>query len=126
LKQGKTKIIHPPNPIPPLSVVRLVTADHKTPGWRKDKGRTFRVGYYSRQDGLDCIWLVNDEGKYEQTTNHEYLYRYFDVIHFAEHTNWYGRRRPCINSIRLADANSKGKQKWDGSRRFPPCLENFR
>ena len=71
------------SPISPLSVVRLVHADKKTPTWVKAKGRTFRVGYYSKQDGLDCVWLVNDEGIYEQTTNHEFLYRYFDVLHFS-------------------------------------------
>ena len=26
-------------------------------------GRRFRIGYYSRQDGLDCIWLVNEKGE---------------------------------------------------------------
>jgi hypothetical protein len=94
-------------PIPPLSVVRLVHSDRETPAWRKEKGRVYRVGYYSRQDGLDCIWLVNDEGKYEQATDHEFLYRYFDVIQFAEHTNWYGRRRPRIPPIRPADRGTK-------------------
>src|ERR1700730_4593268 len=84
------------SPISPLSVVRLVHADKETPTWFKAKGRTFRVGYYSKMDGLDCVWLVNDEGIYEQTTNHEFLYRYFDVIHFSNITNWYGRRRPKI------------------------------
>jgi aromatic ring-opening dioxygenase catalytic subunit (LigB family) len=43
LKPGKTKTMNPPNPIPPLSVVRLAAADHKAPGWRKEIGRTFRV-----------------------------------------------------------------------------------
>jgi hypothetical protein len=91
-------------PIPPQSVVRLAHADRRTPAWRKDTGRIFRVGYYSRNDGLDCIWLVNDDGRYEQTTDHEFLYRYFDVIHFAKDTNWYGRRRPRLSGIRPADS----------------------
>ena len=94
-------------PIPPLLVVRLGRSDGRTPNWRKQIGRVFRVGYYSPQDWLDCIWLVNDEGIYEQTTDHEFLYKYFDVIHLAEHANWYGRRRPQIPPIRRADGASK-------------------
>jgi len=95
-------------PIPPLSVVRLVSRHGERRFWKKNKGRVFRVGYYSRMDGLDCIRLVNDEGVYEQTTDHEFLYRYFDVVQFANHNNWYGVRRPKILSIRHADASRLG------------------
>ena len=41
-----------PKVIPPRSRVRLVRFDKRTPAWRKDVGREFRVGYYSRKDGL--------------------------------------------------------------------------
>jgi hypothetical protein len=88
-----------PLPIPPLSVVRAAYKG-RSHSFRKQNGRIFRVGYYSRMDGLDCIWLVNDEGRYEQTVDHEFLYRHFDIIHFADHTNWYGRRCPKIPAIR--------------------------
>jgi hypothetical protein len=95
-------------PIPPLSVVRV---DYKGRGsFRKKNGRVFRVGCYSRQDGLDCIWLVNDGGKYEQTVDHDFLYRHFDVIQFADHENWYGRRRKKIPPIRPADGRRGHKQ----------------
>jgi len=92
-----------PFPIPPLSVVRLAGRHGESSWWKRNKGRVFRVGYYSHMDGLDCIWLVNDAGVYEQTTDHEFLYRYFDVIQFAAHTNLYGRRRPKLPPIRIAD-----------------------
>ena len=92
-----------PVPIPPLSVVRAAYKGNKR-SLRKLNGRIFRVGYYSRRDGLDCIWLVNDEGNYEQTVDHEFLYRHFDIIQLADHTNWYGRRRPKISPIRHADS----------------------
>ena len=89
-------------PIPPLSVVRVAYKGNNR-YFRKQNGRIFRVGYYSKMDGLDCIWLVNDEGGYEQTVNHEFLYRHFDVVQFADHANWYGRRRAKIPAIRSAD-----------------------
>ncbi len=106
-KRVKGGDVRRPVPIPPLSVVRLVYPHGQRRTWKKDKGRIFRVGYYSRMDGLDCIWLVNEEGKYEQATDHEFLYRYFDVIHFADHTNWYGLRRPKVPPIRRADRGKR-------------------
>jgi hypothetical protein len=67
-----------PKVIPPRSRVRLVKRDRCTPTWRKDVGRRFRVGSYSRNDGLDCIWLVDEDGEYEQTTDRESLLKYFE------------------------------------------------
>ncbi len=99
MRRGETRLV----PIPPLSVVRVACKGGSS-SLRKDNGRVFRVGYYSKTDGLDCVWLVNDEGHYEQTVDHEFLYRHFDVIHFADHSNWYGRRRPKIPPIRRADS----------------------
>ena len=97
-------------PIPPLSVVQFVWGDKRNPSVRKDLGRVFRIGCYSPQDGLDCIWLVNNHGKYEQTVDHEYLYKYFDVIQFVDHENWYGRRRPQIPPIdSLIDESNAAK-----------------
>jgi hypothetical protein len=103
-------------PIPPQSVVRLADSDRWAPEWKRDLGRIFRIGYYSYKDGLDCIWLVNEDGEYEQTTDHKFLYRYFDVIHFAKDTNWYGRRRPRIMPIRSADL-MRVKSRKTGARR---------
>lgn len=99
MRRSKARLV----PIPPLSVVRVAYKGRSTP-FREQNGRVFRVGYYSRRDGLDCIWLVNDQGPYEQTVEHEFLYRHFDVIQFADHNNWYGRRRPKIPPIRHADS----------------------
>jgi len=97
------RITTKPVPIPPQSVVRWARTDRAARRWKEDIGRIFRIGYYSRMDGLDCIWLVNDEGEYEQTLDHEFLYRYLDVIHFAKDTNWYGHKRPLVPAIRPAD-----------------------
>jgi len=91
-----------PIPIPPRSVVRLARRHGRKGFWERNRGRVFRVGYYSKADGLDCIWLVNDDGIYEQATDHDFLYRYFDVIQFANHSNWYGHRQPKLLPIRRA------------------------
>jgi hypothetical protein len=63
-----------PKIIPPRSRVRLVEADWKTPSWSKHVCRQFRVGYYSRKDGFDCIWLVNEN-------NYLMIYSQVLIIH---------------------------------------------
>jgi hypothetical protein len=90
-----------PKVIPPRSRVRLILVDDQTPSWKKDIGREFRVGYYSRKDGLDCIWLVNEEGEYEQTTDRKFLLKYFDVEHWSREKNFFGRGRRRLRRIRI-------------------------
>jgi hypothetical protein len=86
-----------PSPVPPCSVVRVKNAP-KNP-WRAEVGRRFRVGYYSQQDGLDCILLVNDQGKYEQSLDHETLARFFDIETVSQERSRYGRNRPQFSPI---------------------------
>ena len=85
-------------PIPPCSIVRVKSSPRRH--WRKNIGRRFRVGYYSRMDGLDCIWLVNEEGSYEQTIDHEFLQKYFDIETVSKERSLYGRGRPQFPPIR--------------------------
>lgn len=79
-----------PRIIPPRSVFRLVRSDRRAPGWKSDVGRVFRIGFYNRKDGLAVIWLVNEHGTYEQTTDREYLVRYFEPIEISDETDLYG------------------------------------
>jgi HEAT repeats len=90
-----------PKIIPPRSRVRLVKADRRTPTWQKDVGRQFRVGYYSRKDGLDCIWLVNENGKYEQTTDRDFLLKYFVLEYLSDEKDYYGQRKRQLGKIRV-------------------------
>jgi hypothetical protein len=85
-------------PIPPCSVVRVKAAPRNP--WRKDVGRRFRIGYYSRKDGLDCIWLVNNHGKYEQTLDHDYLYKFFEVESVSKERSLYGRNRQSFEPMK--------------------------
>src|SRR6476660_1163318 len=91
-----------PKVIPPRSRVRLVKADRQSPTWRKDVVRLFRVGYYSRKDGLDWIWLVNEGGEYEQTTDRESLLKYFEIERLSHEKNFYG-----VGKRRLAKLHRK-------------------
>jgi hypothetical protein len=89
-----------PAVIPPRSVFRLVHCDDRTPAWKSQVGRVFRIGYYSRQDGLDCLWLVDEQGKYEQTTDRKFLLRYFDPVRLNRETDLFGDNRPRLRAIR--------------------------
>jgi hypothetical protein len=87
-----------PRIIPPKTLVRLSRYDDATPQWRRQIGREFRVGYYSSKDGLDCIWLVNDAGEYEQTIDRKTLLMYFDLLKFAHETDLFGERRAPLGT----------------------------
>lgn len=79
--------------IPPRSVVRLNAA------WGSDQGRVFRIGYYSRMDGLNCVWLVNEAGTYEQTTNQRSIREDFTVVERSEETDHYGANREPLEAL---------------------------
>lgn len=86
-------------PIPPCSIVRIKATPRNV--LRKEVGRRFRIGYYSWLDGLDCIWLVNDEGKYEQTIDHDFLQKYFDIETLSKEKSLYGRNRPQFQPLKV-------------------------
>jgi hypothetical protein len=86
-----------PTPIRPGTFLLCTGSPNST--WRKNIGRRFRVGYYSWQDGLDCIWLVNDEGKYEQTIDHKYLAKYFEIMALSKERSLYGKNRPRLGPV---------------------------
>lgn len=78
-----------PKVIPPRSKFKLVYSDENTRMWKNQIGRIFRIGYYSKQDGADCIWLVNEKGEYDQTTSREYLLKYFEPLEISGETEFY-------------------------------------
>ena len=94
------KAIQIPKVIPPRTRVRLVRADRATPGWKNEIGRRFRIGYYSRQDGLDCIWLVNEKARYEQTTNRDFLLRYFEIERLSDESDYFGAGKPKLRPLK--------------------------
>lgn len=86
-------------PIPPRSVVRLVSADEKNPVWRSQIGTTFRIGYYNRNDGLNTIWLVDRDGSYCQTTDLASLRKHFRIVSLASETDLYGKTRARLRAL---------------------------
>lgn len=87
--------------------MRLVHADHTTPRWKRELGRQFRIGYYKRKDGLDCIWLVNEKGEYEQTTDHERLLRSFTIEKLTNERDYYGVHKRKLGPLRSQQNRSR-------------------
>lgn len=98
-------------PIPPKSVVQISRADRLTPSWKEKIGKAFRIGYYGKKDGLDCVWLVDEVGEYEQTTDHDFLFKYFDIIMISDETDLYGVNRPKLPTIRKATGSPRKKRR---------------
>src|SRR5438067_2825763 len=89
-----------PKVVPPRSVVILASVDSaKTPEWEQDRGRIFRIGYYNRSDGLNCIWLVNEAGEYEQTTDRQTLLNHFVILKLSDEEDLYGDSRPPLRPM---------------------------
>lgn len=91
-----------PKIIPPKTRVKLRDDVSTAPVHRDQAGRTFRVGYYSREDGLDCVWLVNEKGEYEQTVDREYLLKHFEIIRLGVESDPYGAGRPKLRPLAQA------------------------
>jgi hypothetical protein len=82
-----------PSIIPPLSVVKLVSDD---PDWSDQKGSIFRIGYYRKNDGLDCVWLVDKTGDYCQTADQKSIRDHFSLLELSEESDLFGLERPII------------------------------
>lgn len=86
--------------IPPLSVVKIIRVTEDEPDWTGYEGRIFRIGYYRKSDGLDCVWLVDDDGDYCEAVDQEMIKTHFEVISLSSETDLFGLDRPVIRPIR--------------------------
>jgi hypothetical protein len=83
--------------IPPLSVVvgnGRITQEF----W---KG-TFRIGYYGRQDGLNCVRLVNADGEYVAYVDQRFIRDNFEIVKISDETDVFGDARPILQPLASA------------------------
>lgn len=90
----------PSNPIRPKSWIQLVRADRRTPAWKNEIGQKFRVGYYTPNDGLDCIWIVNNRGEYIGTIDQAFLKKYFKILTDSRDHDLFGLRRNKLRALK--------------------------
>jgi len=88
-----------PTIIPPLSVVQIEKVTEDEPAWAGYEGRIFRIGYYNPQDGLDCVWLVDEKGEYRETVDQEMIKTHFKVLQLSEEADLFGVDRPVIKPL---------------------------
>ena len=91
------------NPIPPRSVLRLQKLWPHARKHGHEVGEIRRVGYYSEQDGLDCIWLAANDGAYDLTVDHDWLYDKFEVLAFSDEDDFYGENRDVLKPLTLSE-----------------------
>lgn len=82
--------------IPPLSLVQVARVTANEPDWQGYEGRIFRIGYYRKNDGLDCVWLVDDQGNYGEAVDQEMIRTHFKVLLLSDETDLFGVDRPVI------------------------------
>jgi len=85
------------NPIPPRSEI-IVREENPGP-YEYLRGKRLRVGYYSRRDGLNVIWIVNPNAEYGETTDHSHLRQFFKVVFDSGETDLYGDDRPVLKPL---------------------------
>lgn len=76
--------------ISPVSILRAKKLLNGISPWNDKIGRLCRVGYYSRQDGIDVVWLVDEDGDYCETTDQKDLESYFDIVVNSNIQDTYG------------------------------------
>ena len=68
------------------------------------------MGYYNPNDGLNCIWLVNEGGEYEQTTDRDYLLKYFTIVYLSNEKDYFGVNKRRLGKIRRQTASTQRKK----------------
>ena len=112
-------------PLPPRSVLRLKKLWPHATRRGHEIGEIRRVGYYSRHDGLDCIWLVDKDGKYNWTADHKWVMDKFEVVKLSDETSMFGRGRPKLGPIETmehAEPHAPGYLDKAPKRPVSPCF----
>jgi len=92
------------SPIQPRSVLRLAKLWPNAQEQGRKVGEIWRVGYYSKQDGLDCIWLVNTAGEYHMTSDHDWLHQHFDILSLSGEEDLHGEEREVLEAMPVEES----------------------
>jgi hypothetical protein len=78
----------------PLTVLRLKKLWPHAKKQGRAIGHIYRVGSYSRQDGTEVIWLVDENGDYNWTADEEFVENHFEIIELSKERSVYGDNKP--------------------------------
>lgn len=88
-----------PRPIPPRSVIKLTRLWLHARNQGHKIGEIFRIGYYSQQDGLNCVWMVDHSGDYCMTAEHDWITEHFEIISISDEEDLFGMDRPVLTAL---------------------------
>ena len=88
----------------PGTVLRLIKLWPYARKQGHEIGELWRVGYYSPQDGVDVVWLVDDNGAYKWSVDNEFVAQKFYVVTPSDNPDVFGEAGPAL-----------GKRKRSGS-----------
>lgn len=91
----------PLSPLPPKTLLRLIKLWPHARKQGREIGQLYRVGYYSRRDGLGIVWLVDAEGRYNWTAELPFIHQYFEIVGKSNERSWYGSKRPLLGKLVL-------------------------
>ena len=86
-------------PIPPLTTLRLRKLWPHARKKGREIGQVYRVGYYCKHCGRDVIWLVDSNGRYNWTVDHDFVTKFFDVVELSKERSLYGKDRSKLEPI---------------------------
>ena len=87
----------PSDVVPPRSVVR---AKHDPfHDGSVGAGESFRVGFYSLQDGPNVVRLVDASGEYKHWLDQATLNEHFELVSRSDELDTYGHNRPILGPL---------------------------
>jgi hypothetical protein len=90
-------IEHPP--LAPGTLLRLARLWPRARRQGREVGRLYRVGYYSPRDGVDCVWLVDSQGRYDWTADHLFITKHFELVRRSGERSLYGGKRSRLGPL---------------------------
>ena len=85
--------------LPPRTVLKLVKLWPHARKHGHEKGDIHRVGYYCKKCGIETVWLVNHEGKYDWTADKEWIEKHFIIVEFSKERSVFGKGRPKLTPL---------------------------
>lgn len=87
-------------PLNPKTVLKLVRLWPHARRQGREIGQVYRVGYYCRHCGMDCVWLVDSKGRYDWTADHSWIEKHFVVIKASFERSLYGQNKPSLRHLK--------------------------
>lgn len=87
----------------PMTVLRLKKLWPHARKQGHERGEIWRIGYYSKQDGLECVWLVDKKGAYSWSATADWISEKFEIVRASTEKSVFGLRRPKLRQLSPAE-----------------------